>query len=76
MAGNRTEKPNRSRYSKVLLISIFCISLLLGVLIPIIGQKDESVSENRKLTRIPALSASGFLHGTFQDELEEAISKL
>ena len=47
-------------------------SLLLFWLVPFIGQKDVSETENRSLARLPALSAGSFLSGSYQDDLEKA----
>lgn len=47
-------------------------SLLLFWLVPFLGQKDVSETENRTLARLPALSAGSFLSGAFQDDLEKA----
>ena len=47
-------------------------SLLLFWLVPIIGQKDISGTENRTLERLPAFSAAAFLSGEYQDALESA----
>ena len=40
-------------------------SLLLFWLVPFLGQKDVSETENRSLARLPALSAGSFLSGAF-----------
>ena len=55
------------------LIVLSAASLLLFWLIPLIGQKDISETENRSLARLPAFSAEAFLSGAYQDALESAV---
>ena len=48
-------------------------SLLLFWLVPFLGQKELSETENRTLAHLPAFTLNGFLRGDFQESLEEAV---
>lgn len=53
--------------------ALFAGSLLLFWLVPALGQKEASQTENRALAQLPAFTLQGFLSGTYQDALEEAV---
>ena len=55
-------------------IALFFLPALTLLLLPVLGQKDVSVLENRTLNRVPAISAGSFLDGSFQDALEDALT--
>ena len=71
----QTEKQKKSglRCAGVVLLALFAFPMVLTALIPIVGQRDESVQENRTLKKLPAWTAQGFLSGAFQDDLEDAL---
>ncbi len=46
----------------------FCISIVIR------GQEEESITENRKLSKIPKFSLGEFFSGKFQDNLEASLS--
>ena len=54
--------------------ALFFIPALALLLLPVLGQKDASVKENRALARLPAPSVSSFMDGSFQDALEDALT--
>jgi hypothetical protein len=57
---------------QICFIILFTASLLLFWLVPFLGQKETSETENRSLARLPAFSADAFLAGTYQENLEAA----
>ena len=58
---------------RICFIILSAASLLLFWLIPFLGQKEVSETENRSLARLPAFSAAAFLSGAYQDDLETAV---
>ena len=71
---DRTIKQRRKRILPVLMLLLFVLPMLLTAAIPLFGQSDFSVGENRAKTLFPRLSWKSFLSGTFQDQLEEALT--
>ena len=57
---------------QICFIFLSAASLLLFWLVPFLGQKDVSETENRSLAKLPAFSVDAFLKGDFQDALEDA----
>ena len=57
---------------QICFIILSAASLLLFWLIPFLGQKETSDTENRSLARLPAFSVRAFLDGTYQNDLETA----
>lgn len=57
---------------RICFVVLSAASLLLFWLVPFIGQKELSETENRSLAKLPAFSAGAFLSGEFQDDLESA----
>ena len=62
----------RKAWMQVCFVILSAALLLLFWLVPFIGQKDISETENRSLARLPAFSAAAFLNGGYQDNLENA----
>ena len=62
----------RKAWMQVCFVILSAALLLLFWLVPFIGQKDISETENRSLARLPAFSAAAFLDGGYQDNLENA----
>ena len=60
-------------WARIVFIVLFLLPMVSAALIPLFGQRDMSVSENRSLTKLPALSWSSFRDGSFQDQLEDAL---
>ena len=58
---------------RICFVLLSAASLLLFWLVPFIGQKDISETENRTLARLPVFSAASFLSGEYQDALENAV---
>ena len=58
---------------RLLFILVWAASLLVLSLHPFFGQKDISETENRGLAHFPPLTAPGFIDGSFQDTLENAL---
>ena len=65
-------KKKRKAWMQVCFVILSAALLLLFWLVPFIGQKDISETENRSLARLPAFSAAAFLDGGYQDNLENA----
>ncbi len=55
------------------LIALFAVPVLLAAGIALRGERTESVSENRTLTRFPAFTLPGFGDGSYQESLEAAL---
>lgn len=73
---NKKDK-NKYIYQNIINITFIilcCIPLFFLYLVPIRGQKDSSVVENRALQKIPNFNWNKFLSGQYQDELEQAIN--
>ncbi len=68
---NRHEK-NRV-FAQGLFLFLLALPAALLLMIPFVGQREESVSENRALQQLPTFTVSSFLDGTFQDELEQGL---
>ena len=68
---NQHEKNRVFAQSFFLLLLALPAALLLTI--PFVGQREESVLENRALQMLPAFTAASFLDGTFQDELEQGL---
>ncbi|MBR4428437.1 MAG: hypothetical protein IKS78_03685, partial [Clostridia bacterium] len=64
----------REKLRHAVFTALFFIPALALLLLPVLGQKDASVKENRALTRLPAPSVSSFMDGSFQDALEDALT--
>ena len=63
------------RQNKILqlcFVLLSAASLLLFWLVPFIGQKELSETENRTLDKLPSFSAGSFVSGEYQDNLEAA----
>ena len=58
---------------RICFILLSAASLLLFWLVPFIGQKEISETENRSLAKLPVFSAGSFLSGEYQDSLENAV---
>ena len=70
------KKPNEAAlpgWARIVFIVLFLLPMVSGALIAVFGQREESVNENRALTKLPAVSWSSFRHGAFQDQLEDAL---
>ena len=63
-----------NRRTSLMLIICCALPVLLVLAVLFTGQKDVSDAENRTLRRYPAFSLKSFLDGTFQADLEQALS--
>ena len=63
----------RTRISLSLLLVIIIV-LLTFYVVPLCGQKDISIEENRTLQHVPKFTINGFLKTEYQTELENSIS--
>lgn len=66
-------KQHLHRFGHVFLLVAFALPVVLVLLISVTGQREESVLENRSLTKLPAFTLSSYADGSFQDDLEKGL---